>query len=337
MSESSASPSAAPSSAAAASAASESSAPGHAQPQKLLPLTLASLGVVFGDIGTSPLYALRECLHHAQGLVSRADNVYGIVSLVFWALMIVISLKYVAYVLRADNAGEGGILALTALAISSKGLRPTARKVALLFGLFGAALLFGDGIITPAISVLSAVEGLKVATPAFEPLILWIASIILVLLFSAQRRGTGSVGAVFGPVMLAWFTTLGALGVYNMARHPEIVLAVNPLYAVEFFVNNGKLGFIVLGSVFLVVTGGEALYADMGHFGAKPIRTAWFTVALPGLLLNYFGQGALLLERPDAIDNPFYKMAPSWALYPLVAMATLATIIASQALISGAF
>jgi KUP system potassium uptake protein len=309
----------------------------HGVPQTKLALTLASLGVVFGDIGTSPLYAVRECLHHAHGISTSQANVYGLISLVFWALMIVISLKYVAYVLRADNAGEGGILALTALAISSKGLRPAATKVALLFGLFGASLLFGDGIITPAISVLSAVEGLKVATPAFEPLILWIASIILVLLFSAQRRGTGSVGAVFGPVMLAWFATLGALGVYNMARHPEIVFAANPLYAVEFFIENGKLGFIVLGSVFLVVTGGEALYADMGHFGAKPIRTAWFTVALPGLLLNYFGQGALLLERPDAIDNPFYKMAPGWALYPLVAMATLATIIASQALISGAF
>lgn len=298
---------------------------------------LGSLGVVFGDIGTSPLYAVRECLHHSHGISTSQANVYGLISLVFWALMIVISLKYVAYVLRADNAGEGGILALTALATSSQGLRPIAYKLALMFGLFGASLLFGDGIITPAISVLSAVEGLKVATPAFDPLILWIASLLLVLLFSAQRRGAGSVGKVFGPIMLAWFATLGVLGVYNMLGHPEIVLAINPLYAVEFFTQNGMLAFIVLGSVFLVVTGGEALYADMGHFGAKPIRMAWFTVALPGLLLNYFGQGALLLERPEAISNPFYNMAPGWALYPLVALATLATIIASQALISGAF
>jgi KUP system potassium uptake protein len=305
--------------------------------KQLFTLALASLGVVFGDIGTSPLYALRECLHHAHGVSTSADNIYGIVSLVFWALIVVISLKYVAYVLRADNQGEGGVLALTALAVSSKGLKPRSHKVALAFGLFGASLLFGDGIITPAISVLSAVEGLGVATPAFKPLILPIASGILLLLFSAQRRGTGSVGAVFGPVMLMWFLLLGVLGVYNIAHHPGIVRAIDPTHAVWFFVRNGALGFLVLGSVFLVVTGGEALYADMGHFGAKPIRAAWFTVAFPGLLLNYFGQGALLLERPEAIANPFYNMAPSWALYPLVAMSTLATIIASQALISGAF
>jgi KUP system potassium uptake protein len=305
--------------------------------KQLYTLALASLGVVFGDIGTSPLYALRECLNRAHGVSTSADNVYGIVSLVFWALMIVISLKYVAYVLRADNAGEGGVLALTALATSAKGLHRGAHRVALTFGLFGASLLFGDGIITPAISVLSAVEGLNVATPTFEPFILPIASAILFLLFSAQRRGTGSVGAIFGPVMLLWFATLAGLGVYNIAQHPGILGAVNPTNAVWFFVRNGKIGFLVLGSVFLVVTGGEALYADMGHFGAKPIRTAWFAVALPGLLLNYFGQGALLLERPSALDSPFYNMAPTWALYPLVFMSTLATIIASQALISGAF
>ncbi|HKY39739.1 MAG TPA: potassium transporter Kup [Polyangiaceae bacterium] len=332
MSESSAPPSAAP-----VPVPIPSEPPSHGGETKLLPLTLASLGVVFGDIGTSPLYAMRECLHHAHGISTGIDNIYGIVSLVFWALMIVISLKYVAYVLRADNAGEGGILALTALATSGNGLRLNAHKLALMVGLFGASLLFGDGIITPAISVLSAVEGLKVATPAFEPLILWIASVILVVLFSAQRRGTGSMGAVFGPVMLLWFLTLGVLGIYNIASHPGIFLAINPVHAVSFFIRNGTLGFLVLGSVFLVVTGGEALYADMGHFGAKPIRTAWFTVALPGLLLNYFGQGALLLKRPEALENPFYNMAPTWALYPLVVMATLATIIASQALISGAF
>jgi KUP system potassium uptake protein len=306
-------------------------------PQKLRTLALASLGVVFGDIGTSPLYAIRECLHHSHGVSTSAANVFGIVSLVFWALMIVISLKYIAYVLRADNAGEGGILALTALVARAKGLGLTSHKVALAFGLFGASLLFGDGIITPAISVLSAVEGLGIATPAFEPAILPIASVILVLLFSAQSRGTGSVGAVFGPVMLLWFATLAGLGLYNVARHPDIVLAVNPMHAISFMIENGKLGFLVLGSVFLVVTGGEALYADMGHFGARPIRLAWFTIALPGLLLNYFGQGALLLSRPDAIENPFYNMAPKWGLYPLVVMSTLATIIASQALISGAF
>ena len=311
----------------------------HLPPERnqLATLALASLGVVFGDIGTSPLYALRECLHHSHGVSTSQANVYGIVSLVFWALTIVISLKYVAYVLRADNAGEGGILALTALATSAKSMRPGANQLALAVGLFGASLLFGDGIITPAISVLSAVEGLGVATPAFEPLILPIASGILFLIFSAQRYGTGRVGAIFGPVMLLWFVVLAALGVYNIAHHPGIFAAINPEHAVTFFLRNGKLGFLVLGSVFLVVTGGEALYADMGHFGARPIRAAWFAVALPGLVLNYFGQGALLLERPEAIESPFYNMAPSWGLYPLVIMSTLATIIASQALISGAF
>jgi KUP system potassium uptake protein len=309
----------------------------HHVPQKLTTLALASLGVVFGDIGTSPLYAMRECLNRSHGIATSADNVFGIVSLVFWALMSVISLKYVAYVLRADNAGEGGILALTALATRDSKLRPWAHRLALTFGLFGASLLFGDGIITPAISVLSAVEGLGVATPAFEPAILPIASVILVLLFTAQSRGTGSIGALFGPIMLLWFATLAGLGLYNIAQHPNIALAINPAHAISFFVNNGKIGFLVLGSVFLVVTGGEALYADMGHFGARPIRMAWFTIALPGLLLNYFGQGALLLSQPDAIESPFYNMAPKWGLYPLVVMSTLATIIASQALISGAF
>ncbi len=300
--------------------------PGHAPAgrSQLATMALASLGVVFGDIGTSPLYALRECLNRSHGVSTSHENVYGIVSLVFWALTIVISLKYVAYVLRADNAGEGGILALTALATSGKGMRPAAHKLALAVGLFGASLLFGDGIITPAISVLSAVEGLGVATPAFEPAILPIASVILFLLFSAQRHGTGRVGLIFGPVMLLWFATLAGLGIYNIAHHPGIAAAINPIHALDFFTRNGKLGFLVLGSVFLVVTGGEALYADMGHFGAKPIRAAWFAVALPGLLLNYFGQGALLLERPEAIVSPFYNMAPSWGLYPLVIMSTFA-------------
>jgi len=326
---------------AAAAEKTDSSDPGHQRAphgnRQLFTLALASLGVVFGDIGTSPLYAVRECLNRAHGVSTAPENVYGIVSLIFWALTVVISLKYVAYVLRADNAGEGGILALTALATSSKRMGPVKHRLALAVGLFGASLLFGDGIITPAISVLSAVEGLGIATPALEPAILPIASGILLLLFSAQRRGTGSVGAVFGPVMLLWFLTLAALGSYNIVHHPGILQAVSPVHAISFFTRNGKLGFLVLGSVFLVVTGGEALYADMGHFGAKPIRTAWFAVALPGLLLNYFGQGALLLDRPEAITSPFYNMAPSALLYPLVIMSTFATIIASQALISGAF
>src|SRR4051812_43307858 len=272
-------------------------------------LALASLGVVFGDIGTSPLYAVRECLNRSHGVATSPANVLGIVSLVFWALTIVISLKYVAYVLRADNQGEGGMLALTALATSTTGLRPWAHRLALTVGLFGAALLFGDGIITPAISVLSAVEGLGVATPALEPAILPIATGILVLLFFQQRHGTGRVGAVFGPVMLVWFFVLALLGVLNVARSPAVLVAVNPSHAVMFFARNGRLGFLVLGSVFLVVTGGEALYADMGHFGARPIRTAWFAVALPALLMNYFGQGALLLRRPDALASPFYNLA----------------------------
>ncbi len=303
---------------------------------RLYTLALASLGVVFGDIGTSPLYAVRECLHRAHGVSTSPENVLGIISLVFWALMLVISLKYVAYVLRADNAGEGGMLALTALATSTD-MRPWAQRLALTFGLFGAALLFGDGIITPAISVLSAVEGLEVAAPSLSPAVLPLATAILVLLFSQQRHGTGRVGAVFGPVMLVWFFVLALLGVTNIVHRPDVLVAVNPVHAVTFFIRNGHLGFLVLGSVFLVVTGGEALYADMGHFGARPIRAAWFAITLPALLLNYFGQGALLLNRPEALSSPFYNLAPTWGLDPLVARPTMSTIIASQALISGAF
>jgi KUP system potassium uptake protein len=300
-------------------------------------LALAALGVVFGDIGTSPLYAVRECLHSAHGVATSAPNVLGVLSLVFWALILVISVKYVAYVLRADNRGEGGILALTALATSGKELDPRARKVGLMLGLFGASLLFGDGIITPAISVLSAVEGVKIATPAFEPLVHPAAVVILVGLFWVQRHGTGNVGAVFGPIMMVWFLTLATLGITHIIQSPEILLAISPTHAIAFFVNNGRLGFLVLGSVFLVVTGGEALYADMGHFGARAIRMAWFTVVLPALLLNYFGQGALLLREPSAINSPFFNMVPRWALYPTIALSTVATVIASQALISGAF
>jgi KUP system potassium uptake protein len=300
-------------------------------------LALAALGVVFGDIGTSPLYAIRECLNRAHGISTSPANVFGIVSLVFWALMLVISVKYVAYMLRADNAGEGGVLALTALATTGMDGRSMRHRIAITIGLFGASLLFGDGIITPAISVLSAVEGLGVATPAFHPYILPLATAILLLLFSFQERGTGGIGAIFGPVMLGWFATLAVLGVVNIVQSPEILGAVNPGHAYSFFRNNGTIGFLVLGSVFLVVTGGEALYADMGHFGAGPIRLAWFSVTLPALLLNYFGQGGLLPRNPDAIASPFYNMAPQWALYPVVGLSTIATIIASQALISGAF
>ena len=300
-------------------------------------VALTALGVVFGDIGTSPLYALRECLHGAHGVPTNPTNVLGLLSLVFWALTLVISIKYVAYVLRADNHGEGGILSLTTLATSAPGGNKYVRGVALTLGLFGASLLFGDGIITPAISVLSAVEGLKVAAPSFERFVMPTAVGILGALFWVQRRGTGAIGIVFGPVMLLWFVTLAVLGLIHVVDRPSVFLAVNPAYAVAFFVENGHTAFLVLGSVFLVVTGGEALYADMGHFGARPIRQAWFIVAAPALLLNYFGQGALLLEDPSAIDSPFFNMVPKVAVYPVIALSTLATVIASQALISGAF
>jgi KUP system potassium uptake protein len=300
-------------------------------------VALTALGVVFGDIGTSPLYALRECLHGAHGVGASPENVRGILSLVFWALTLVISIKYVAYILRADNRGEGGILSLTTLATSAPGGNRVARNVALTLGLFGASLLFGDGIITPAISVLSAVEGLRVAAPSLEHFVVPTAVVILLFLFWVQRRGTATIGKVFGPVMLVWFATLGVLGLLHVAHHPSILLSISPTYAVRFFIINGHTGFLVLGSVFLVVTGGEALYADMGHFGARPIRLAWFTVALPALLLNYFGQGALLLQNPGAVESPFFNMVPRWAVYPVIALSTLATVIASQALISGAF
>jgi KUP system potassium uptake protein len=266
------------------------------------------------------------------------ENVLGILSLIFWALITIISIKYLVFVLRADNQGEGGILALTALVMPRGGPRTLSRKgILILMGLFGTTLLYGDGIITPAISVLSAVEGLEVATPFFEPFIIPITVTILVGLFFIQSRGTAGVAKIFGPVTLLWFLTLAALGLYWVVQHPAVLVAVHPRYGMQFFAQNGWQGFWVLGSIFLVVTGGEALYADMGHFGKAPIRAAWFAVALPSLLLNYFGQGALLLVRPDAVENPFYGMAPEWALYPVVVIATLATIIASQALITGAF
>ncbi|RLT38662.1 MAG: potassium transporter Kup [Chloroflexi bacterium] len=301
-------------------------------------LALGALGVVYGDIGTSPLYAFRESFHLAHGLAVTAANVLGILSLIFWALTIVISIKYIIFVMRADNRGEGGILALTALIFPPGGpKRYNRRYLLILLGLFGTALLYGDGMITPAISVLSAVEGLKLATPFFQPYIVPITIVILIVLFLFQSQGTERVGKVFGPLMLLWFVVLALLGIRWIVRQPGVLVAINPLYGIQFFLDNGWTGFVVLGSVFLVVTGGEALYADMGHFGRAPIRLAWFAVALPALLLNYFGQGALLLEDPTTVENPFYNMTPDWAHYPVVILATLAAVIASQALITGAF
>lgn len=304
----------------------------------VLTLSLAALGIVYGDIGTSPLYALRECFHGPHSIETTPANVLGVLSLIFWALIVIVSVKYLIFILRADNRGEGGILALMALATTTAHPKPkTGQWVLVLCGLFGAALLYGDGMITPAISVLSAVEGLKVATPLFEPYVIPITIVVLVGLFLVQRKGTAKVGAVFGPVMVVWFVTLAVLGLYQALQHPSVFGAMNPTYAVSFFARNGWHGFLVLGSVFLVVTGGEALYADMGHFGIKPIRMTWFSLVLPALMMNYFGQGALLVHNPEAAPNPFYRMAPDWALFPLVILATAATVIASQALISGAF
>jgi KUP system potassium uptake protein len=295
------------------------------------------LGVVFGDIGTSPLYAIRECFHGAHAVDPTPANVLGVLSLIFWSLVIIISIKYLVFLLRADNRGEGGILALAALVTPVRVSAEGGRRLLIMLGLFGAALLYGDSIITPAISVLSAVEGLQVATPVFDPYIIPLTIAILVVLFFLQRRGTAGVGAVFGPVTLVWFFTLAALGVAHIVRAPGVLAGVNPALGIEFFLRNGWQGFLVLGAVFLVVTGGEALYADIGHFGKRPIRLAWFSIVLPALLLNYFGQGALLIANPAAAANPFFKMSPTWALYPMVVLATAATVIASQAVISGAF
>jgi KUP system potassium uptake protein len=300
-------------------------------------LSLGALGVVYGDIGTSPIYAIRESFHAEHDLVASMANVFGVLSLIFWSLIIVISIKYLVFVLRADNRGEGGILALTSLVTPVGIMRRGGRWALILLGLFGAALLYGDSMLTPAISVLSAVEGLSVITPFFDPYVIPITIAILVALFTVQSRGTAGVGAVFGPVTLVWFVTLALLGIYHLAREPGVIAATNPVYAVRFFIDNGVRGFVVLGSVFLVVTGGEALYADMGHFGTRPIRLTWFSIVLPCLLLNYFGQGALIIGDPAAAANPFFLMAPAWGLIPLVILTTMATIIASQAVISGAF
>ncbi|HXS89968.1 MAG TPA: potassium transporter Kup [Steroidobacteraceae bacterium] len=299
-------------------------------------LVLTALGVVFGDIGTSPLYAFRECLNPEHGIAVTQQNIIGILSLILWSLVLIISIKYVAIVLRADNRGEGGVLALSTLVSSASSNWRVWGPVSA-FGVFGAALFFGDGFITPAISVLSAMEGLAVATPRLEHFVLPGAMIILTALFLVQRRGTGAMGRMFGPVTLVWFVTLALLGTRWIITRPDVVFAINPLYAVQFFTNNGWAGFVTLASVFLAVTGGEALYADMGHFGRAPIRRGWFVIVLPALVLNYFGQGALLLENPSAISNPFYLMAPGWLLPILIVLATAATVIASQAVISGVF
>jgi KUP system potassium uptake protein len=309
--------------------------PKHLAKQPLPALALAALGIVYGDIGTSPLYALRECFHGPHAMPPTPDRILGVLSLILWALIITISIKYMLFILRADNRGEGGILALTALACPAR-LRD--RKWILFgIGIFGAALIYGDGVITPAMSVLSAVEGLRVAAPGLEDFILPITVGILVVLFLQQRHGTGKIGAVFGPIILLWFLSLGVLGVRGIIMNPEVLAALNPYYGVEFFLKHGREAFFVMGSVFLVVTGGEALYADMGHFGKSPIRWAWFAVVLPGLMLNYLGQAGLLLTTPAAAENPFYLLAPSWALYPLIALASASAVIASQALISGVF
>jgi len=313
-------------------------APAHAaSSRRLFALTLTALGVVYGDIGTSPLYTIRVCFYGPYALPVTPENVLGVLSLIVYALVIVISIKYIAIVMRADNQGEGGILALTALLPSARASRGLQMSVLVGLGIFGAALLYGDGMITPAISVLGAVEGLQVATPFFEPYVVPISVVILVTLFVVQQYGTHRVGGLFGPIIIIWFITIAGLGVVWIARDPRVIGAINPIHAVRYFEAHGFAGIAVLGSVFLAVTGGEALYADMGHFGKTPIRVAWFSLVLPALLLNYLGQGALLLIDGDAARQPFFLMAPSWALFPLVGIATLAAIIASQALISGVF
>jgi len=299
-------------------------------------LALGALGVVYGDIGTSPLYAFKECFFGPHRFAVTTSNVLGILSLIFWSLNFVVTFKYLSMVMRADNRGEGGILALLALVRPGGPLSRTGRLL-IATGLFGAALLYGDGIITPAISVLGAIEGLSVATPALEEWVVPISFMIILALFAFQRYGTARVGAVFGPVTAIWFICIAILGILGISREPEVIRALDPRHAVEFFSREGLTGITVLAAVILVVTGGEALYADMGHFGRRPIRLAWFALVLPALMLNYFGQGALLLDNPAAARNPFYALVPSWALYPMVAIATAAAVVASQALISGAF
>ena len=305
--------------------------------QAMPALTVAAIGVVFGDIGTSPLYALKEIFNGHHPIPVTPDNILGVLSLVFWAIMIMVTIKYVLIIMRADNRGEGGSLALLSLVIENAKGNPRLTWVISLLGIFAAALFYGDSMITPAISVLSAVEGLEIITPDLKPYVVPITLVILTGLFFIQKHGTGAVGMLFGPVMVCWFAILGVLGAIEIAQYPSVLAALSPLYAIDFVVAHPRLSFLALGSVILAVTGGEALYTDMGHFGRPPIRLAWFGFVMPALVLNYFGQGALLLNEPAAIQSPFFHLGPSWALIPMVALATLATVIASQAVISGAF
>lgn len=306
--------------------------------KKILLLAVGSIGVVFGDIGTSPLYAIKECFHGKHAIIASAANVLGVLSLIFWSMIIVVSIKYVTFILRADNRGEGGIFALLGLLRTSEEEFSRGTKSMIVFaGILGAGLLYGDGVITPAISVLSAIEGLEVATTAAKPFVLPLTCVVLVLLFSLQRVGTSHIGKLFAPIMVLWFVSIGAFGIIQIIQEPTVFRAINPVYALEFFINNGTYGIVVLGSVVLCITGCEALYADLGHFGRDAIRFSWFAFVLPALLCNYFGQGALLLAHPEMNINPFYKIVPEFLLYPMIGLSTAATVIASQALISGAF
>jgi len=300
-------------------------------------LTLAALGIVYGDIGTSPLYVMKTVFDKSAGLALSEPELVGVISLILWSLMIVVTLKYVLLIMRADNHGEGGIMALLALAASSVAKRPKLRHVLMLLGVFGAALFYGDGVITPAISVLSAMEGLQIASPRLAPYVVELTVAVLIALFLFQKRGTAGIGALFGPVMVLWFAVLAVSAIAPIARHPAILAAVNPLEGLAFLMRHGWVAFVALGSVVLAVTGAEALYADMGHFGARPIRLSWFLLVLPALALNYLGQGALLAAHPEALENPFFKLFPDWALLPMVVLSTAATVIASQAVISGAY
>lgn len=300
-------------------------------------LTLAAIGVVFGDIGTSPLYSLKECFAPEHGIPFSQAAVFGIVSLIFWSLTLVVTLKYVMFVLRADNHGEGGVLSLMAIALRSARTKQHRFTFLLMLGALGACMLLGESVITPAISVLSAVEGLEVINPDLKRFVIPLTVVIIIALFNVQRYGTAVVGKAFGPIMLIWFSALAASGMFSILQTPSVLLAISPIYAVDFIRDNAWLAYIVMGSVVLVVTGVEALYLDMGHFGKKPVRLAWLLVALPSLLLNYFGQAAFLINNPDGISNPFFLMLPSWAVMPMIILATAATVIASQAVISGAF
>ncbi|MCO5399680.1 potassium transporter Kup [Ralstonia soli] len=303
----------------------------------LMATMVGAIGVVFGDIGTSPLYALKECFNPEHGVPFSDQTVYGILSMLFWAMTLVVSIKYVLFVMRADNNGEGGILALTALAMRASSGSARFTRTLMLLGLLGAAMFYGDAVITPAISVLSAIEGMEIMAPALQTWVLPLALVVLIALFLIQKQGTHVVGRLFGPIMVIWFVLLGLMGLVSVVKSPQILVALSPVYAIEFGFRHTVLAFVVFGSVFLALTGAEALYADMGHFGARPIRYAWFYIAMPCLLLNYFGQGALLLREPSAVQNPFFLLMPNWAVGPMVVLATAATVIASQAVISGAF